>query len=208
MKKAWIILTAALLVIPAIGEPTNEVRRTHGEQDRHERKKGEPGERRYKDRREFTPEQKAEFQERRLQLMEKSLKEIGVTEEQQQQIRTLQQQHKEKMRANSEKVTDARRKLSELEKTGASEAEIYAAIDAISEAQSEQMKILVSNRMQMERILGKEKYKQFMETARNQYRKHGRHGGSGMPPRPGLPPIPGEKDGSNPPTPPKSPPTP
>ncbi len=43
----------------------------------------------------------------------------------------------------------------------------------------------MGNRIEMERILGKEKYKKFMQNARKQFQKHGRHGGTGFPPMPG-----------------------
>lgn len=186
MKKQLMILALSAFILPAFAQETNEFRSRYG---------GERPDRSTKDRSEFkkkhrreesTPEQKAEHSERRLQLMKKVLKDIGVSEEQQVQILALQQMHQKKMKAVSQKAEIARENLSKLQDTGASEAELDAAIDAISEAQSEQLKILVRNRMEMERILGKEKNGLFMENARKQFRMHGRHGGPGMPPRPGM----------------------
>ena len=82
---------------------------------------------------------------------------------------------------------------------------LEAAIQEVSVAQTEQLRILVANRIEMERILGKEKYAKFMQNARTQFQKHGRHGGPPLPPRPGLPPIPGqERPRGNPPIPPPS----
>ena len=134
----------------------------------------------------------------RIQLMQKALKNLEITEEQQQQIVVLQQQHAEKIRANARRTDAAGKKLAELQDSGASRDEIARAIDEISEAQKERLWILTDNRMEMERILGKEKYKAFMEKARKQYRAHRRHGGLGMPPRPDLPGGPGERESRNP----------
>ena len=182
MKKQFIILAVAALVLPAIAQ-TNECEKP-----------------------EKFNRDKAEMQKHRLQLMEKSLKEIGVTEEQQQQIFELQKKHLQIMKENMEKIDAARENISKLEKSGASEAELFAAIDVLTAAQGDQMKALMRNRLQMEEILGKEKFAQFMETARSQYRKHGRRSGKGMPPKPPrLPPIPGEvTDPPPPPVPPES----
>ena len=105
----------------------------------------------------------------------------------------------------------AHAKLAWIQETDATDAEIDVAIQEIADAQTEQLKILVYNRREMENILGKEKYAQLMEIARTQFHKRGNSGGQGLPPRPGLPPIPGEqKQVKEPPMPPaqNTPPTP
>jgi hypothetical protein len=130
---------------------------------------------------------------RRLQLMERELKKIGVTEEEKAQINALQKLHKEKMMANAQQSATARKKLSKLQDEGASMEVLESAIQEISAAQAEQLRILVRNRMAMERILGKEKFAKFMQNARAQFEKHGRRGGSSLPPRPGVPPTPGQQ---------------
>jgi hypothetical protein len=184
MKKHLLILFVSTLVIPVIAQETNEFRHSDGER-RQERKKGEYSDRGNKQgRHEMSPEQKEKMKERRLQLMEKSLDKIGISEEQRTQIHELQKKHHEKMKEVSQKVAEMRAAVSKLEDAGASEAEVDAAIDALSIAQSEQLKVLVRNRREMEKILGKEKNALFMESARSQFRKHGRRGGSGMPPLP------------------------
>jgi hypothetical protein len=138
--------------------------------------------------------------------MHKALKNLEITEEQQQQIVALQQQHAEKIRANAKRTDAAGKKLAELQDSGAARDEIGRAIDEISEAQKERLWILTDNRMEMERILGKEKYQAFMEKARKQYRAHGRPGGLGMPPRPNMP---DERDSRSPhPPPPRGEPSP
>lgn len=204
MKKQIIIMALSTLVISVMAQPTNNVTR-HPEYKKGDwsGRRGERGERKFTERyREMDPEKKAELKERQLQLMKKTLKEIGVSEEQGQQIAAMQQNHREAMKVVSMKVSEARKKLSELEKTGASEQVLYAAIDAVADAQAEQMKVLARNKIEMERILGPEKFRQFMEAARSQYRQHGRRGGHGMPPRPSLPPVPrGEGKGEKPPKP-------
>ncbi|HEY5621127.1 MAG TPA: hypothetical protein VIR77_00860 [Pontiella sp.] len=134
----------------------------------------------------------------RVQLMHKALKHLEITEEQQQQIVALQKTHAEKIRANARRTDAAGKKLAELQDSGAARDEIARAIDEISEAQKERLWILTDNRMEMERILGKEKYKAFMEKARKQYRAHGRRGGLGMPPRPDMPSVPGERENRRP----------
>ena len=197
MKKQIIIMALAASVLPAIAQTTNSVPEKPAKKDRPEQKgdyqgkRGDGWNRGERERREMTEEEKAQRQERRLQLMEKTLTDIGVTDEQRQQIKDMQAAFREEMKAASEKVNAARDQLHKLESSGASQEEIFAAIDAVSTAQSEQLKVLAKNRMAMEKLLGPEKFKQFMEAARTQYKKHGgRRGGAGRPPIPGEPPIP------------------
>jgi hypothetical protein len=200
MKSQFIILALSALVLTSMAQETNSMRRGDGE-NRPDRKKGSRSDFMHKSGRpEMSAEEKAKMQERRLQLMEKSLKEIGVTPEQQQQIQDLQEKHRAQMKAIYLQTELAREKLSMLQDQGASQELLYAAIDEISDAQSDQLKILVRGRMEMESVLGKEKYTRFMETARNKFREHGRRGGPGMPPRPNEPPIP--TDSKTPPRPP------
>ena len=198
MKKQIIILALSALVLPAFAQETNEFHPERGEKPPEWEKRERPDQHH---RRELSPEEKAEQNERRLKFMKKSLKDIGVTEEQQQQIFELQQVHQEKMREVSIKSGEARKKLSQLQDEGASEAELDAAIDDVAATQAQQLKILVRNRMEMEKILGKEKNAQLMENARSQFRKHGRRSGGGMPPRPGLPPLPTSSEDKTPPLP-------
>jgi hypothetical protein len=124
---------------------------------------------------------------RRLKLMERELDRIGVTEEERAQIMALQRAYKEKMCANADEIEVARDKLTILLDEGASMEMLEAAIEEVSAAQAEQLRILVMNRIEMERILGQEKHDEFMKNARQQYQKHGRHGGPPLPPRPGQP---------------------
>ena len=98
------------------------------------------------------------------------------------------------MAANAQRIKTAREKLSKLQDEGATMEVLEAAIQDVSAAQTEQLRILVINRMEMERILGKEKLAQFMQNARKQFQKHGRRGGSSLPPQPGLPPVPGQEN--------------
>ncbi len=193
MKKYLMILTIGALALPVFAQNTNELKKTKGERYG-KRTKGERGERKRKEHRDLSLEKQAEMQEYRLQLMEKTLKDIGISEEQKAQIFDIQQKMREQMKTAYREVEENRKKLSELEKAGASEVEIYAAIDEVSDAQADQMKILARSRIQMERILGKEKFQLFMESARNKWHEHGRRGGTGLPPRPnsgsGKPPKP------------------
>ena len=205
MKIQLAILMIAGLIIPAVAQETNEFNqydegqgpgkklRDRMEHPEFNKRSGRP---------ERTEEQRKEHQERRYQFMEKSLTEIGVSAEDKIKIRELQDEHREKMKTNSVRADAARKKLSEAQETGADEAHIDAAIDEITQTQGAQLKILIRNKMEMEKILGKEKYAKFMETARSQFRQHGRRGGSGMPARPGMPPKPKKGDDSkNPPVP-------
>lgn len=197
MKKQILIFAVSALAVSALAQTTNEFRRGRGE---------ERPERPRKQRRpELSPEQKEKFQEHRLQIMEKALKKIGVTEEQKARIVAVQEEYREKMKVNMERSRRVRDKLTRLQDSGAPEEELASAIDEICEVQKEQLWILVRNRKEMERILGKEKYALFMDSARTQFRSHGRRGGSGLPPRPELPPMPNEgKDKKSPPLPPSA----
>jgi hypothetical protein len=134
------------------------------------------------------------FRKRQLRLLEKALDEIGVEEEQRQQIITLQETHMKKMKANWKRMNTARRELSRLQDEGASMEELDAAIKEVSNAQTAQLRILVRHRKEMERILGKEKSDLFMEKAHEYFRQHGRPPGAGLPPHPNAPPIPGKDD--------------
>ena len=200
MKTQMIFFAAALRLFPAFSQTNTQI--VAGGEHRHEHWKGDRDGGRRGERRELTPEEREQMNERRLQMMEKTLKELGVTEEQKLQITELQNKMKEQMRAAFAHIEDQKQKLKALEEAGAPESEIFAAIDAVADAQAEQMKILARNRIQMERILGKEKFEQFMDKARNKWREHGRRGGQGMPPIPG-----GNKDKTAPP-PPTAPPVP
>lgn len=126
-------------------------------------------------------EQKLEEHERRIQLMDEALDKIGVSKAEREKIILLQKEHREIMKVQMDRLKKARKKLSALQDASASETELNAAIDEVSDAQTDQLKTLVRNRMQMEQILGKEKFKLFMEKARQQFKKHGRHGGPDMP---------------------------
>lgn len=202
MKKELLILCVVSMALPGWTQETNELVNP-SEIDR-----PKPAENNRK-RPERTEQQRKELQERRYQFMEKALNDIGVSDEDKIKIRKLQETHRQKMKENMERGIAARKTLSELQEKGATEEELDRAIEAVVGTMEEQLKILVRNRMAMEKILGKEKYTLFMQNARKQFHKHGRSGGSGMPPRPGLPPIPGEGKGSKqPPMPPKQPPPP
>lgn len=203
MKKQMMVLTAALITFPALSE-TNEHKQADGEKRiEHHTDDERDGRGRRVEHREMTEAEKDAMKERRVQMMEKALKDLGITKEQQQQITELQVQMKEQMRAAYMDIADKRKKLKELEGSGAPETEIFAAIDEVSEAQAEQMKILARSRIQMERILGKEKFEQFMDKARHKWKEHGRRGGQGMPPIPGQ-----ENKQKTPPAPPAIPQTP
>jgi Spy/CpxP family protein refolding chaperone len=183
MKKQITILAVCALSLPVFAQQTNSSPLCTGTEQISQKKTGE-NERKRREHKELSPEKKEEMQVRRLQLMEKTLQEIGVTDEQKTQIVALQKQLKDRMHESSTKVDEARNKLKDLEKSGAPETEIYIAIDEVSNAQAEQMKILARNRIQMERILGKEKFELFMDSARYQWKEHGRRNGSEMPPVP------------------------
>lgn len=193
MKKQLMILAAMSLGIPAIAQETNEF-----------------GPRKEKEKPTISQEKiekkRAMHQQRRLQLMERELKKIGVTEEEKAQILLLQERHKEKMQANAQQIEKARENLSRLLDDGAPIEALDSAIQNVSAAQTEQLRVLVENRIEMERILGKEKNALFMQNARKQFEKHGRRGGPPLPPRPGLPPVPGQdRQDGGPPVPPAIP---
>jgi len=179
MKKLLAILAVSALAIPAMAQETNQAGPRRD-------KKNPP---------EWNEKKREQQQQRRLLLMERELKKIGVTEQEKAQITELQKNHKEKMTANTQHTARARERLSKLLDAGAPMEALEAAIQEISATQTEQLRILVRNRIEMERILGKEKNAQFMKNARKQFKKHGQRSGPGMPPRPGMPPIPGQNHG-------------
>jgi len=188
MKKQWIALWIAALAIPVLAQQTNDFRKGSPENKKHGHAK-------------MTEQQRKERTEKKYKFLDKSLTQMGVGEEDKIKIRDLQIEHRKKMKANMQRMNKARKALSGLEESVADEAEIEQAIQEISAAQAEQLRILVSNRREMENILGKEKYARFMDNARAQYRKHDRRSGAGIPPRPDLPPQPNQNRRTPPPTP-------
>ena len=170
MKKQLMILTISALTISSMAQNMNDVCSRQGK--------------------ELNPKKIEKKRAGHLQIMERELKRIGVTKEEKVKIKGLQKMHKKKMEANTQRIALTRETLSKLLDDGAPMDVLEMAIQEVSGAQTEQLRILVSNRIEMERILGKEKYAQFMKNARTQFKKHGRRGGPGLPPRPGVPPIP------------------
>ena len=179
MKKQWIALWIAALAIPVLAQQTNDFRKGSPES----KKRGHA---------KMTERQRKERSGKKYKFLDKSLIQMGVDKEDRIKIRNLQVEHRKKMKGNMQRMNKARKALSELQASGADGAEIEPAIQEIANAQAEQLRILISNRREMENILGKEKYAAFMESARMQYRKHDNRSGTGIPPRPGLPPLPSQ----------------
>ncbi len=153
--------------------------------------------------RERMEQRRRQHEQRKYQFMDRVLTKIRVSDEDRAKISKLQSEHRRKIKGSKKRMEMAHAKLAWIQETDATDAEIDVAIQEIADAQTEQLKILVYNRRQMEKILGKEKYAQLMEIARMQFHKRGYGGGHGLPPRPGLPPIPGEpKQVKEPPMPP------
>jgi uncharacterized protein YjiS (DUF1127 family) len=178
MKKRIVMLSVLVLVLPLMAQETDT-----GEKPASDVKPAEQ---------ESASEKGEKFRARQVKLMEKALEDIGVTEEQRTRIFSLQEEHMEKMKANWERMNEARKLLSRLQDESAPMEEIDAAIQKVADAQAEQLRLIAHNRREMETILGKEKNDRFMQNARKQYRRRDRHPGPDMPPRPGQhePPTP------------------
>ena len=176
MKKQLIIFLVSAIAIPALAQNTNT----------------------YHKRSRRTEQQRKQHQEQKYKFMDRILTRIGVSDEEKIKIRELQAEHRIKIETNKKRMEIAHVKLAWIQETDATDAEIDAAIQEVADAQTEQLKILVYNRRDMEKIIGKEKHAQLMEIARTQFHKRDRRSGSGLPPRPRLPPIPpqghGEKE--------------
>lgn len=168
MKKQLIILLLSTMAIPVLAQQAKNP--DHPEQ---------------------TEQQRRQHQERKYQFMDRVLSRIGVSDEDKIKIRDLQTEHRRKIETNKKRMEAAHAKLAWIQETDATDAEIDAAIQEISDAQTEQLKTLVYNRRAMEKILGKDKYAQLMEVARTQFHQRGHGGGQGLPPPPRLPPMPG-----------------
>jgi len=180
MKKQLIILWVSAMAIPALAQQSE-----------------------IPEAREQMEQQRRQHEQRKYQFMSRILTKIGVSEEDKLKISKLQSEHRRKIEVSKKRMEAAHAKLAWIQETDATDAEIDAVIQEVADAQTEQLRILVYNRREMEKILGKETYVQLMEIARTQFHKRGHGGGYGLPPRPGLPPIPGQqKQGQEPPTPP------
>ena len=180
MKKQLIILLVSAMAIPVLAQQSDNT-----------------------EAREQKEQQRRQHEQRKYQFMDRMLTKIGVSDEDKIKISKLQNEHRRKIEVSKKRMEAAHAKLAWIQETDATDAEIDAAIQEIAEAQTEQLKILVYNRREMEKILGREKHAQLMEIARTQFHKRGHGGSRGLPPRPGLPPIPGEpKEVKEPPMPP------
>ena len=115
---------------------------------------------------------KQKMQQRKIKLMNETLSKIGVSKEDQKKIRKMQGKYRKRMFANREKMGKARKELVQLQKQKASDAEIELAIQKVTKAFGEKLRLIVKNRRDMEKILGEEKYRQFMKLARKQFRNH------------------------------------
>ena len=116
--------------------------------------------------------------QRKIKLINQVLNQIGVSKEDQKKIHAIQAKYRKQMLANREKMSQARRELAQLQKQNASPAEIELAIQKVTKLFGDQLRMIVKNRRAMEKILGEEKYHQFMKQARKQMRKHmGEHKG-------------------------------
>ena len=193
MKNRIIMITVLALVLPLMAQETDNGKKPASDATPTAQES-----------RESAPDRGEEFRARQVKLMEKSLKEIGVTEEQRTRIFALQEEHMAKMKANWQRLNEARVILSKLQDESASMEEIDEAIQKVADAQAEQLRLFAHNRREMEQILGKEKNDRFMKNARKQFRRHGRRPGPDMPPRPGArevssPPLPPGKTSSAPP---------
>ena len=182
MKKQLIILLVSVMAIPVLAQQS-----------------GSP------EAREQMGQKRRQHEQRKYQFMSRILTKIGVSDEDKLKISKLQSEHRRNIEVSKKRMEAAHAKLAWIQETDATDAEIDAAIQEVADAQTEQLRILVYNRREMEKILGKETYAQLMEIARTQFHKRGHGGGRGLPPRPGLPPLPGgHKQGKEPPTPPVS----
>lgn len=183
MKNRIIVVAVLALVLPLMAQETDT-----GEKPAPDAKPVEQ---------KSAPDKGEKFRARQVKLMEKALEDIGVTEEQRTRIFSLQEEHMEKMKANWERMNAARKQLSRLQDESASMEEIDVVIQKVADAQAEQLRLIAHNRREMEIILGKEKSDRFMQNARKQYRRKGRHPSPPLPPRPGAdeapsPPMPQE----------------
>jgi hypothetical protein len=114
---------------------------------------------------------------RKIKLMNQVLNQIGVSKEDQKRIHAMQEKYRKRMLVNREKMGQARKALGQLQQQKASPAEIELAIQKVTKLFGDQLRMIVKNRRAMEKILGEEKYRQFMKQARKQMRKHaGRRG--------------------------------
>lgn len=161
MKKAIMFLVLSVAVCSVYSEALNDPSKE--EIGVSKRKAGK---------RERTEEERAEFRKRKYEFMDKFLTNIGIKEEERQKIHTLQEEHRKRMKENHIKSEEARKELTQLQSEGATEEAIDAAIEKIADIQADQLRILVKNRMEMEKILGKEKYELFMNNARKQFNMH------------------------------------
>ena len=128
------------------------------------------------------PPRRAEMETRYLNRI---LNQLNISKKDKARIRKLQREHRKAMAAAWRKLQAARRELLRLERENAPDEAIDKAIQKVVEAQAEQLRLTVYNRRKLRRILGEEKYEQFMQRARVllHYRKQGR-GAAFRPPLP------------------------
>jgi hypothetical protein len=113
--------------------------------------------------------------------LERILIEIGVEKEVRLQLRDLQTEHRKRVKDCQERLMEARKNLSDLEKENAGDKQINKAIRKITKIQEEQLRMVVFNRRAMKSLLGEEKYEEFIKKARKEFRKHFPHDGKKKP---------------------------
>jgi len=161
MKTIFILLCSTSLVLSSIAKKPDSTNSPKTQTEKKQKR---------------TPAKNKKMQKRRMKLMGEILTKIDVSQPDQEKIRALQKKYRERMFKNRTHMEKARKKLALLQKQNASDAEIELAIQNITKVFGNQLRLLVKNRREMEKILGQTKYRQFMRLARKQFKNHpGRH---------------------------------
>lgn len=111
----------------------------------------------------------------RVQFKQKMLDSLEISERQREQVEQLQQSFSTEMSELMKASAAGRKELDRLLETQAANEELEKNITELTQLKAKQLRLIIRNRKQMERILGKAKADEFMQIARKKFEeKRGR----------------------------------
>tara|TARA_E500000075_G_C6716047_1_gene186842 strand:- start:60 stop:554 length:495 start_codon:yes stop_codon:yes gene_type:complete len=122
----------------------------------------------------------------RVQFKQRMLDSLEISERQQEQVEQLQQSFSTEMSELMQASAKGRKELDQLLEKQAANEELEKTITELTQLKAKQLRLIIRNRKQMERILGKAKADEFMQIARKKFEeKRGRVRVGTRPEKPG-----------------------
>jgi superfamily II RNA helicase len=119
------------------------------------------------DEREWKPERNQATE--RVRFKQKMLDSLEISEHQREQVEQLQQSFSTEMSELMKASSVGRKELDQLLEKQVANEELEKNITELTQLKAKQLRLIIRNRKQMERILGKAKADEFMQIARKKY---------------------------------------